>query len=212
MLSDPQFLGLQTLFPEFSDPDTAQILKKNAVWHTVSEGEAWLQPGQYVKWIPLVTSGSLKVLRQSPDGHELFLYYLNPGQTCAMVLSCCGAQTASELIITAEEKTELVLIPLNATELLSQVKGWKNFVANNYAQRFQELLEVIDGIAFRKMDERLAAYLDNKAQQLKTRHLKQTHQEIAQELGTSREVISRLLKHMEQQGQITLHRNSLHLQ
>jgi len=150
-------------------------------------------------------------LRDSEEGHELFLYYLNEGQTCAMALSCCGTSQVSTLHIVAEIPTQILAVPIVFLDDLSKNQDWKIFIAQNYSFRFQELLEVIDNIAFQKMDSRLAKYLHAKVELLNTTSLSLTHQTIALELGTSREVVSRLLKQMEKQGLVALHRNRIEL-
>ena len=198
-------------FPDFGEAGLYAFLQAEAHVKNLHEHDDLLVPGHYVTYIPLVTEGLLQVLRQSPDGHELFLYYLHPGQTCAMALACCGAVHPSPLRINAAEPSSVVLLPVSALERLNGFKGWRNFIAANYAERFQELLEVLDGIAFQHMDTRLAQYLNTKAEHLKTNQLTQTHQEIATQLGTSREVISRLLKQMEKQNLIKLHRNRIEM-
>lgn len=203
--------ALQAEFPQLHSPELVQRLMAEATAKSLAEGEILSHPGTYLTAIPLVLSGSLKVLRQSEEGHDLFLYYLTPGQTCAMALSCCGSAAPSELLLVAEEATEVVLVPVQLFDALMSYPDWKQFVAMTYAQRFHELLGTIDSIAFQKMDVRLADYLETKARQLRTRTLTQTHQEIATELGTSREVISRLLKQMEKTNQLRLHRNRLEL-
>jgi CRP/FNR family transcriptional regulator len=209
MLADAVVLELSGSFGWSGESSVLDLLRDYASFQELKYGEVLLDAGQYVKVVPLVLSGSLKVLRLSEEGHELFLYYLTVGQTCAMALSCCGTSHPSALKIVAEEDSRLVLVPTKLLEHLSGMSDWKNFIAQNYALRFNELLEVIDGVAFQKMDIRLEHYLKTKSEQLKSKEIHITHQDIALEMGTSREVISRLLKQMEKQGMIALFRNRL---
>lgn len=211
MLSQTDIESLAESFPLLVRSETITLLSAHAHVQLLAEGESFLSAGKYIKFIPLVLKGSLKVLKDSEEGYELFLYYLNEGQTCAMALSCCGTAQVSTLHIVAEIPTQILAVPIVILDDLSRNQDWKIFIAQNYASRFHELLEVIDDIAFHKMDSRLAKYLHAKVEQLNTRSLSLTHQTIALELGTSREVVSRLLKQMEKQGMVTLHRNRLEL-
>lgn len=202
---------LRSGFPILQMPSTLALIEEQGLLRSLQEGQELLQPGEFVKSIPLVLSGTLKVLRESEEGHELFLYYLIPGETCAMALTCCGSQKESTLRIVAEEQSIIIQISFRLLESLEAHKDWKDFISQNYAHRFSEMLKVIDSIAFQKMDVRLEQLLVTKTMQLKNKFILQTHQEIANELGTSREVISRLLKQMEKQGIVILHRNRIEL-
>jgi len=175
-------------------------------------GEVIISPGQHIKMIPIILEGSVKVMRRSDDGHDLFLYYIKAGDTCALSLTCCSNANQSEIIAVAEEKTILTAIPVNKhEEWTNEFSQWKDFVAVTYQNRFQELLQVIDDIAFKKMDERLLKYLVVKSGQLNTLELPITHHEIAKELGSSREVISRLLKQLEKRKLVELGRNIIYI-
>jgi len=175
-------------------------------------GQIIIEPGQYIKMIPIILEGSVKVMRRGDDGHDLFLYYIQGGDTCALSLTCCSNANQSEIMAVAEEKTTLIGIPVNKhEEWTSEFIQWKDFVAATYQKRFQELLQVIDDIAFKKMDERLLKYIVVKSNQLNTLELSITHQEIAKELGSSREVISRLLKQLEKRKLVELGRNIIYI-
>ncbi|WP_250433143.1 Crp/Fnr family transcriptional regulator [Hanstruepera flava] len=176
----------------------------------ISEGYKLIEIGQYVRSMPLLVSGAIKVLREDGDGDELLLYFLEKGETCAMTLTCCLGQTKSEIRAIAETDAKLIMIPIEKMEEWSgKYKSWRNFVFESYHNRLNELLETIDSIAFLKMDERLLKYLNEKARISNDNIIHSTHQEIAYELHTSRVVISRLLKKLENLGKVELHRNHI---
>jgi CRP/FNR family transcriptional regulator len=179
---------------------------------TFEPGETLMKPGQFVKAVPLVLEGSIKIMRMDEEGKELFLYYLETGETCALSLTCCSAARPSEIKAVVEEKLTVLFIPIQVHEQLTdEFKQWKDFVSSTYQHRFQEMLVVLDAVAFKKMDERLMNYIVTKMKQLKTNELHTTHQEVANELGTAREVISRLLKQLEKKKWIELGRNVIYI-
>jgi len=174
----------------------------------VEEGIKIMDIGQYIRSMPLLISGAIKILREDDNGDELLLYFLEKGDTCAMTLSCCLGDTKSEIRAITELNTKLIMIPIQKMEeWTAKYKSWRNFVFDSYHNRLMEMLTTIDSIAFMKMDERLLKYLKDKVKVTKEDVVKSTHQEIAYELHTSRVVISRLLKSLENQGKIELHRN-----
>ena len=158
--------------------------------------------------MPLLLKGSIKVMRPDNDGEELLLYHLDEGDTCAMTMTCCVDNTKSEIHAVSETPSTLLMIPINKIEeWSSKYKTWRNYVFNSYHARMMELLESIDNIAFNNMDHRLENYLNNKVSILNSKHIYTTHKEIASDLHTSRVVISRLLKKMENNKKIKLHRS-----
>ena len=158
----------------------------------VPKGAEMMQIGQYIKSMPLLLNGAIKILREDNDGFELLLYYIEKGETCSMTLNCCLNQKRSEIKAIAEKDTELVMVPIQKMEeWMGKYRSWRNFVLNSYNERMDELLEVVDVIAFKKMDERLLEYLKNKLRYSEDKIIKNTHQEIAYDLHTSRVVISR---------------------
>ena len=174
----------------------------------VPEGFKMMEIGDYVKAMPLLVSGVIKILRKDTDGDELLLYFLEKGDTCAMTLTCCVAQTKSKIRAIAETDSKLIMIPIQQMEEWSEkYKSWRHFVFESYHNRLNEMLETIDSIAFLKMDERLIKYLVEKVRISKNNTIHKTHQEIAYELHTSRVVISRLLKKLETLGKIELNRS-----
>lgn len=180
------------------------------IFKEVTHGETLIELGAYIRSMPLLVSGAIKVLRMDGDGEELLLYFLERGETCAITMSCCLGQSQSEIRAVAELDTKLIMIPIQKMEEWSgKYKSWRNFVFQSYHDRLSEMLETIDNIAFLNMDERLIKYLRDKTLINKDTLIHQTHQEIAHELHTSRVVISRLLKKLENLGKIELHRNNI---
>ena len=203
---------LRQALPNLTDPKLLDRLMEKGQFSTFEPGETLMKPGQFVKAVPLVLEGSIKIMRMDEEGKELFLYYLETGETCALSLTCCSAARPSEIKAVVEEKLTVLFIPIQVHEQLTdEFKQWKDFVSSTYQHRFQEMLVVLDAVAFKKMDERLMNYIVTKMKQLKTNELHTTHQEVANELGTAREVISRLLKQLEKKKWIELGRNVIYI-
>jgi len=175
----------------------------------VAEGNTLINIGDSIRWMPLIVNGAIKVLREEED-RELILYFIEQGDTCAMTISCCFGQTKSEIRAVAETDTELIIIPIAyGASWMSKYKSWQNFMLRSYKDRMMELLETIDTIAFFKMDQRLLKHLQDKAKVNHKDEIQTTHQDIASDLNTSRVVISRLLKTLENRGKIKLQRNCI---
>ncbi len=174
----------------------------------VPAGFTLMEIGAYIKGMPLLVSGAIKILREDKNGDELLLYYLEKGETCSMTMTCCLGQTKSEIRAIAEIDTKLIIVPIQKMEIWTAIyKSWRNFVFESYHNRLNEMLHTVDSIAFNNMDERLLKYLKEKARINNDKTIRNTHQEIAYELHSSRVVISRLLKKLENIGRIELHRN-----
>ena len=198
---------INQLFPQF-EPGLKEKLIANCTIKKFDTGEVLMSPGQYFRSTMLIVEGRVKLYRQGEEGNEFFLYYIEPGGACALSMICAARQETSEVMAKAVEDTVALLIPIQLMdELMRDYKTWYYFVLETYRNRYEELLTMVDNIAFKSMDERLEFYLKNQSEKLKTRQLNITHQEIANDLSTSREVISRLLKKMEQRGDLHLHRN-----
>jgi CRP/FNR family transcriptional regulator len=198
-------------FPTFST-ELVKEIETSATIHSFLAGTIILRTGQYIKNTVLVISGKIKVYREDENGGEFFMYYLQPGQACAISMICATKNEKSQIMAKVVEDVELIMVPLPLMDKwMMQHRSWYEFVIDTYRSRFEEVLEVIDSIAFRAMDERLEFYLKRHAEVCGCKELKLSHQEIASELNTSREVISRLLKKMEQRGLVTLHRNNIEL-
>lgn len=204
-------LSTKQLFPNFSD-DLLQELELNAVYQKANAGEIIIRTGQYFKNTVLILSGQIKVYREDDDGGEFFMYYLRPGQACALSMICATKSEKSQIMAKVTEDAELMLVSLKLMDRwMFQHRSWYEFVIETYRSRFEEVLEVIDSIAFRAMDERLEFYLERQQKAIDNNEINVSHQEIASDLNTSREVISRLLKKMEQRGRLKLHRNQIEL-
>lgn len=169
-----------------------------------SEGTVLMDVGQYIKFMPLVLEGVIKVIREDEDGNEMLLYYLEGGKTCAMSMTCCMQQVQSNIRAVVVEDAKFVAIPVQyVDEWMMKFSAWKNFILNTYQNRFDQLLGAIDVIAFKKMDERLLSYLKKRISVIEEPFVAATHQEMASELNTSREVVSRMLKKLEMEGSVT---------
>ena len=176
------------------------------------EGDVLIDFGQYIKTMPLLMSGAIKIMREDFDEGELLLYFLEKGDTCAMTLACCMGDKKSEIRAIAENNGLVAMIPVQKMEeWMGKYKTWRAFVFESYNNRFNELLSAIDNIAFMHMDERLINYLEETSKVNNSKIINKTHQEIANELNSSRVVISRLLKALENEGKIILNRNNIEL-
>ncbi|RAR46895.1 Crp/Fnr family transcriptional regulator [Flavobacterium lacus] len=177
-----------------------------------TEGDVLIDFGDYIKKMPLLIEGAIKILREDFDEGELLLYFIEKGDTCAMTMACCMGETKSEIRAVAETNGKVIMIPVHKMEeWLGKYKSWRNYVFNSYNNRLKEMLNAIDNLAFMNMDERLMNYLIDKSKINHSKEIHTTHQEIAYDLHTSRVVISRLLKALENGGKIRLHRASIEL-
>lgn len=200
---------LENNFPTILDTDLVEGIKENAIYREVEEGDLLMDIGTKIMSIPMIISGSVKVMREDDEGRELLLYYVKPGETCAMSLTCCMAFKRSEIRAIAQEKVTMLAIPVEFMDEWMKFRDWRSFVMNTYRMRFEELLESLDSIAFHRMDERLLKYLNDKSMSLNVSEIPMSHQEIAVDLNSSREVISRILKQMERKGLVKLGRNKI---
>lgn len=202
---------LKNIFPNFSNL-LIEDIESQAKIQSFEAGEIIMRTGQYIKNTVLVIKGSIKVYREDEDGGEFFMYYLQPGQACAISMICATKNEKSQIMAKVVEDTEVIIVPLILMDKWTmQHRSWYEFVIDTYRNRFEEVLIVIDNIAFKAMDERLEFYLKRHRDNCTCNHIKLSHQEIASDLNTSREVISRLLKKMEQRGLLNLHRNYIEL-
>lgn len=199
-------------FPTLLQQDLIEAISERGKLIQISAGQEMLDYGKYVKMIPLVTKGAIKVLRQDDDGQELFLYFLAPGQTCTMTVQCCRANLPSEIRAVAEEDTELIALPVEIMDRwLREYDDWRQFILTSYSDRFYELLNTIDSVVFQNLDERLLDYLEEKRKISGSNVLHISHQEIANDLHSSREVISRLLKQLERSDKVLLGRGKIEI-
>ena len=208
--SSKMFESLNQFYSGIFEKELIEEIAQVGTMKSVKEGEKIIEIGVYVKAMPLLLEGAIKILREDKDGDELLLYFLSRGDTCAMTLSCCLGQTKSEIRAIAEMDTTLIMVPVEKMEeWTAKYKSWRNFIFESYHTRLTEMLDAIDTIAFLNMDERLMRYLQEKVKINQVDLLQVTHQEIAYDLHTSRVVISRLLKKLERDGKIKLQRNSI---
>lgn len=204
-------MNWKKIFPQF-EPSLIALIEKEALLRHFQPGEVVMRTGQYIKSTALVLEGRLKIYREGPDGGEFLMYYLEPGQACAVSMICAMQSDTSEITAVAEEETELLMIPVHLMDdMMKDHKSWYQFVIQTYRNRFDELLHVVDHVAFRNMDERLEFYLKRYREKTGKTKVELSHQQIAEDLNSSREVISRLLKKMEQRGLLKLHRNMIEL-
>lgn len=177
-----------------------------------SEGDIIMDYGKYIRMMPLIIKGTIKVLRMDENGKEILLYYLSSNESCSMAYSCCVEAKKSEVKAIAEDDVELLAIPHSKLdEWLCKYPSWKNYILRGFNERFLELLKSIESIAFHKLDQRLIAYLKEKQRLSGSSVIKVSHYSIADELATSRVVVSRLLKQLENDGKILLYRNEIKL-
>jgi CRP/FNR family transcriptional regulator len=195
-----------------SSPEIKEKLALYGIPKTFLEGETILRENAYINSIPIVISGSIRVMRTDEDGREIMLYYIESGESCIMSFLGGMHQDTSKIKAIAEEKTEILFIPIQkVTELIKEYPEWLDYIFRLYHKRFEELLEVVNEVAFKKMDERILNFIKKKCELTKSNELHLTHEQIANELGTVRVVVSRLLKQMEDEGLVNLGRNKIFL-
>lgn len=192
------------------EPELQKEILSEASVVSATEGQVILDIGQTVRIVPVILRGILKISRVDQEGKELLLYYVNPNESCAMTFTCCMQQFPSEIKATAETDIEYIAVPIVLmNNWLNAYPGWKAFVMKTIRSRFNELLQTIDQLAFHRLDERLINYLKAKSEKTGSSLLNLSHEQIANELASSREVISRLLKKMENDQKLLLYRNQI---
>lgn len=205
-------MNTQTTFDSTFEPALLQEMQQFGEIKIFKEGEIIMDYGKYIRMMPLVLKGTIKVLRMDENGNEILLYYLSSNESCSMAYSCCVEIKKSEIKAIAEDDVELIAIPqIKLDEWLCKYPSWKNYIMRSFNERFLELLKSIESIAFHKLDERLIAYLKEKQRLSGSSVIKVSHYLIADELATSRVVISRLLKQLENSKKIILYRNEIKL-
>lgn len=194
------------------EEELLKAIAANARLRTAESGTVLIEIGQTFPGIPLLLEGSLKVFREDNLGNELLLYYIESGDTCAMSLTFDPKQLKSTIRAVVEEAATFVIIPVSLLDQwMVEFPSWRSFVIDSFNMRLTELLDTVDSLAFRKLDERLISYLSDKVKITGSPQLHLTHFEIAEELNSSRVVISRLLKQLESQKRLILHRNMLEM-
>jgi CRP/FNR family transcriptional regulator, anaerobic regulatory protein len=202
---------IKTVFPSFSNL-LIEDISANSMRHSFATGDVLMKMGQYIKHTVLVLSGKIKIYREGDDGGEFLMYYIHSGQACAISMICASKNETSQIMAKVDEDAELLMIPLKLMEKwMLDHKTWYQFVIDTYRSRFEDVLEVVENIAFKAMDDRLVFYLKRHQDANGSKIINLSHQDIANDLGSSREVISRLLKKMEQFGMLKLNRNQIEL-
>ena len=203
---------LQKTYGHIFEKELIDEISRVSVLKDFKEGDVLIDFGDYIKKMPLLISGAIKIMREDLDEGEMLLYFLEKGDTCAMTMACCIGDTKSEIRAVAENDGQIIMIPVNKMEeWLGKYKSWRNYVFSSYNNRLKEMLSAIDNLAFMNMDERIFSYLLDKAKINNSNQILSTHQDIAYDLNTSRVVISRLLKALEKKGKIKLHRAYIEL-
>lgn len=206
MISKELLQPFQYLF----DSEIIDNISNVALLKTFNKHDIIIDIGQDLNFIPLLIKGNIKVLREDTNYNELLLYVLETGDTCAMSLTCCMAKSVSKIRAVADDDVTVIMIPIANMKLwFNTNESWRNFILQSYQVRFDEMLETIDTLAFMKMDARLFKYLTDQVKLSASTLLEMTHQEIAEDLHTSRVVISRLLKQLENEHKIKLGRNRI---
>ncbi len=192
----------------FFEKELQDEISAIGVIKTFEANETIIREGQFISSFPLILKGLVRVSRTNNDGNELLLYYLREDEVCAMSLTCCMTPLTSNINAVAEEQSEVILIPVKMLDnWICKYPAWKQFVMQTFQNRFRELIETVDSIAFLKLDERLVKFFTDKYKNSGLTVFTGTHQDLALKLNSSREVISRLLKKLEQNGKIKLSRN-----
>jgi CRP/FNR family transcriptional regulator len=203
-------MQLQEIVEFKSSPRIREKLSEFGFYKTFAEGETILNEHAYIKAIPIVTRGSIRVMRTDEEGRELLLYYIKAGESCIMSFLGGLHQDTSKVKAVAEEETEILFIPIDKVSLLiREFPEWLDYIFRLYHKRFEELLDVVNAIAFKKLDERLLNFIKKKCEVTNNKTLHITHELLAQEMGTARVVVSRLLKQMEDEGLVKLGRNKI---
>lgn len=205
-------MSIAEQFKYVFEPELLESIEANAKKMTVKEGEVIIDIGQTVRVMPLLLKGTIKITRVDNEGRELLLYYVFANESCAMTFTCCMEHLPSEIRATAEDDVELLAIPISLMdEWMMKYTTWKSFVMKTIRTRFNELLNSLDQVAFQKLDDRLVTYLKEKSKVTGSSLINLSHEQIATEMATSRVVISRLLKKLENDKKLLLYRNQIKL-
>lgn len=205
-------MGKLLNFDSSFEPALVNEINQYGTLKHFEEGEIIMDYGKYIRMMPIVIKGTVKVYRMDDNGKEILVYYLSSNESCSLAYSCCLEAKKSEIKAIADDEVDLIAIPHDKLDgWLCKYPGWKEYIMRSFNARFLELLKSFDSIAFRKLDERLISYLKNKQRVAGSSLLKVSHAIIADELATSRVVISRLLKQLENENKILLYRNEIKL-
>lgn len=205
-------MNIREKFGQVFEPELLSEIEKKATLRQAKAGEIILDSGQTIRIVPLIVSGLVKIMRTGENGKELLLNYISGGDICVMAVTCCMERHPSEIKAIAEEDVEFLAIPVDLMDIwMMKYVTWKSFIMRSIRNRMNELVNVIDQVAFQKLDERLVIYLKEKARITGSPLINISHEQIAQDMATSRVVISRLLKILEDDKKILLYRNQIRL-
>lgn len=195
-----------------SSPELKEMLYENSIVKDFKAGDIILNENAHIRAIPIVSKGSIRVMRTDENEKEILLYYIKAGESCIMSFLGGMHHERSKVKAAAEEDTEILFLPVEKVTLfIKEYPEWLDYIFRLYHKRFEELLEVVNAVAFKKMDERLLNFIKKKCEHTKSKTLNVTHEQLASELGTARVVVSRLLKQMEEKGLVKLGRNKIKL-
>ena len=202
---------LKNLFPAFTnDNKFMEELARTVIPKSYAKGDTIIDYGDFIRSVPLVVKGLIKVMRENEEGKEVLLYHLSAGYTCAASFSCCMVRKRSEIKVICDEDCIIYAIPLEiADRWMSEFSIWRNFIFTMYDNRMFALIDTIDKLAFSQLDEKLIDYLEELALHKRTKEIKISHAEIANDLNVSREAVSRLLKKLETQEEVKLDRGRI---
>ncbi|MBK8564325.1 MAG: Crp/Fnr family transcriptional regulator [Saprospiraceae bacterium] len=202
---------LQKHYPQLAEKELQQEIANVGKLMHFKAGEVIMDYGNYIKLVPLVVEGAVRVTREDPEeGREILLYFLQPGEACSMSFTCCMVNKKSEIRTEAEDDTSLIAIPIRyMDEWMTRYQSWKNFVMTTYDRKILDLVKVVDSISFKNLDKRMMEYLKKRVAATGNRVLSSSHQDIANDLNVTREAVSRLLKNLEKEGIVKLGRNQL---
>ncbi|WP_185213599.1 Crp/Fnr family transcriptional regulator [Sphingobacterium mizutaii] len=201
---------IENAYTGILEPALIEEIEAVATLKTFQSGDIIIDIGQYIRSMPLLLTGAIKIMREDEKEGELLLYYLAKGETCTMSIACCLGNKKSEIRAQAEMETAVAMIPNQfLNEWLVKYSSWRSFILNSYSSRMNEMLGAIDNLAFSKMEDRIMNYLKEKVKLTEDRILTVTHQDIALDLNTSRVVVSRILKKLENEDKIVLLRNEI---
>ncbi|HMH34142.1 MAG TPA: Crp/Fnr family transcriptional regulator [Puia sp.] len=205
-------VSLKKIYAPLFEPALINEIEEKSMLFTASAGQPLISMGQNIKMVPMVLSGTLKVSRMNDDGQELLLYYVRSGEGCAMTFSCGMMSQPSQVKGVAEEDLAMILVPVTVMdEWMQKYPSWKKFVMSTIVTEFMDVIKSVDEVTFKKMDERLVNYLKEKSRISGSSLVNLTHQQISEELGTHRVVVSRLLKKLETDNRLLLYRNQIKL-
>ncbi|QGY42974.1 helix-turn-helix domain-containing protein [Maribellus comscasis] len=193
---------------QFLEKELQEEILNVGIQKTFQPNEVLIREGQFITSFPLVLKGLIRITRNNDDGNELLLYYLKDNEVCAMSLTCCMANSTSNVQAITEEETEVIMLPVSLLDSwMCKYPSWKQFVMQTFQNRFRAMIDTVDTLAFLKLDERLVKFFVDRNEKSGLKTFNGTHQDLALQLNTSREVISRLLKKLEKEGKIQLSRN-----